>query len=525
MKTKIYQIVIPIIVLISVLSCNLLEVEPKDFSSPEYYYENSEQMSMALTGVYNTLGSYGLYQYTYICQLGVEADEGFYNRSTVTQGPQFYNYTSSNVNIESLWQNLYIGIQNANLLLENINKPVMDETKRKQVKGETLFLRAYYYFILAINFGDVPLILESTKSANYPKITRTPVKQVYEKIIADMTEADSLVLTASEVGFGGRVNRSAVEGILARVCLHMAGHPVNDKTKYKDARFWAKKVIDNLSHELTPDYRQVFINYARDAYNIKESIWEVEFWGNAQDSYREIGHVGNVIGIAAPANSIFGYSTALINATYTHYKSYEAGDLRRDWNCAPYRYSGDTKVNWGVSHLYNRNAGKYRREYETLTPRTNHGTPQNFPLLRYTDVLLMFAEAENELNDGPTTEAYQAVNYVRNRAFGNLMPNAVINPAATVPAGLSKADFLGFLQKERSRELCFEALRKYDLIRWGIFLPTMKAVAAEFRATGGTGWTWGELSFKNVAARDTLMPIPIHETSLNNELGQNAGWN
>ncbi len=524
MKTRLNILLLGLIIA-GFSSCDILDVEPKDFSSPQYYYETSEQLNMALTGVYNTLGSYGLYQYTYLCQLGTEADEGFYNRSTVTQGPQFYNYTSSNTNIQNLWQNLYIGIQNANLLLENINKPDMDEEKRAQIKGETLFLRAYYYFILAINFGDVPLLLESTKSANYPKITRTPVKQVYEQIIADMTQADSLVMTATEAGFGGKINRSAVQGVLARVCLHMAGHPVKDVSKYEDARDWAKKVIETGFHELNPDYRMVFIKYARDEYDIKESIWEVEFWGNAQDSYREIGHVGNVIGIAAPANSPFGYSTALINATYYHFKTYEDGDGRRDWNCAPYRHNGSTKVNWGVTHLYNRNVGKFRREYETLSPRTNHGTPQNFPLLRYSDVLLMFAEAENEVNNGPTDEAYEALNYVRNRAYGNLMPNAVSNPAYAVPAGLTKEQFRAYIQKERSRELCFETLRKYDLIRWGIFLPTMKAVMDEFVLTGGTGWSWGQLAFKNVEARDTLMPIPIHDTALNNELGQNAGWN
>ena len=524
MKTNIYSLFIGFF-LFFVTSCSILDIEPQDFSSPEYYYRTSEELNMALTGVYNTLGSYGLYQYTYLCQLGMEADEGFYNRSTVTLGPQFYNYTSSNIHIQNLWQDLYTGIQNANLLLENINKPDMDETKRGQIKGEALFLRAYYYFILAINFGDVPLILESTKSANYPKIKRTPVRDVYERILLDMTEAEGLIMTTEETGFGGRVNQSAVQGILARVCLHMAGNPVKDHSKYEGARDWAKKVIDISKHELLPDYTQVFINYARDAYDIKESIWEVEFWGNAQDSYREIGHVGNVIGISAPLGSAWGYSTALLNVTYYHYKNYEPGDLRRDWNCAPYRYIGDTKSYWRDTHLYNRNAGKYRREYETLSPRTNHGTPQNFPLLRYSDVLLMFAEAENELNNGPTTEAYEALNHVRNRAFGNLMHNAIINPEATAPAGLSKDEFLLFIQKERSHELCFEGLRKPDLIRWGIFLQTMEAVKNEFAATAGPSWEYGALAFKNVAERDLLFPMPMHETSLNKELGNNPGWN
>jgi hypothetical protein len=504
-------------------SCNFLDTKPSDFSTPDFYYETSEQLNFALNGVYNTLGSYGLYQYTYLCQLGNEADEGFYNRSSMVEGPQVYNYTSSNINTQNFWQTCYIGIENANLLLENINKPVMDETQRNNINGQVLFLRAYYYFLLVTNFGDVPLKLESTKTPNLLKIKRTPAKEVYQQIINDLVEAEPLLGTATAIGFGGRVSKSAAQGILARVCLNMAGNPVNETSKYTDARLWAKKVIDSKEHELIPNYQQVFINYAQDAYNIKESILEVEFWGNAQDSYREIGQVGNVLGIAAPANSPFGYSTALLNATYTHFKLYKNGDLRRDWNCSPYRISGTTKVYWETTHLYNRNVGKYRREYEIVSPRTNYGTPENFPLLRYSDVLLMFAEAENEIN-GPTKDAYDAINYVRNRAYGNLIPGATINPLAALPVGLTKDQFRTFIQDERSRELCFEGLRKSDLLRWNIFISTMETVASEFNQTAGSSWYFGAIAFKNVAEKDVLMPIPIHETSLNNDLVQNPEW-
>src|SRR5690606_3668299 len=144
-------------------------------------------------------------------------------------------------------------------------------------------------------------------------------------------------------------------------------------------------------------------------------IWEVEFYGNGMDPTTEYGHVGNVNGIAAPATGTIGYSTALLNATHRLYDLYENQDERRDWSIAPFRYSGESKVYWGSHQIYNRNCGKWRREHETLLPKTNNGTPQNFPLLRYSDVLLMFAEAENFLN-GPTTAAHDALNKVRARA-------------------------------------------------------------------------------------------------------------
>lgn len=517
MRSKIFQLILFITLIVNFSSC---ETDPTDFVSPENYYNNQEQLNFALTGVYNSLGSYGLYQYTYLCQLGMEADEGFYRVSNLTQGPQVYNYTSSNVKIESLWQNLYIGIENANLLLENIDKPKnMDEAARTSIRGQALFLRAYFYYMLAVNFGDVPLVLESTKSANYTKMKATPVKQVYEQVVKDMITAEQMVPAATEVGFGGRISKSAVRGLLARVYLHMAGVPVNDTSKYEDARKWAKMVIDSHEHALEPDYTKIFINYAQDKYDIKESIWEVEFWGNGLDLYREMGHVGNVNGIYAYRGNPVGTATGLINVTNYHFRKYEPGDLRRDWNCAPFRYNRnlEQKIYWRENQTYNRSVGKFRREYETLIPKSTNGTPQNFPLLRYADILLMFAEAENEIN-GPTAEAIAAVQAVRDRAFGNLMPNAVQNSAATISTGITKDEFRKLIQDERMRELCFECMRKHDLIRWGIFIPTMRAVAADFEATGGAAWSFGALAFKNAEEKDIFFPIPIHDTSLNQEL-------
>src|SRR5690606_18378621 len=127
-------------------------------------------------------------------------------------------------------------------------------------------------------------------------IPRTPINEVYAQIIQDMEEAEAKVKTAEEVGFGGRVNKSAVRGILARVNLFMAGEPLKDESRYDEARKWAKMVKDDATHELVEDYSQVFINYAADEYDIRESLWEVEFFGNTQGVYREAGQVGTNFG-------------------------------------------------------------------------------------------------------------------------------------------------------------------------------------------------------------------------------------
>src|SRR5690606_29242546 len=121
--------------------------------------------------------------------------------------------------------------------------------------------------------------------------------------VSDMIEAEKLVKTAGQVGHGGRVNKSAVRGILARVYLYMAGEPINGGIEmYREAKKWAEKVIrpdsiDGFQHDLNPSYSDVFIKMCQDQYDIKESIWEIEYYGNASDAFQETGRVGSNNGI------------------------------------------------------------------------------------------------------------------------------------------------------------------------------------------------------------------------------------
>src|SRR5690606_35525873 len=211
-----------------------------------------------------------------------------------------------------------------------------------EILGEATFLRAYYYFLLATNFGGVPLKLEPTTSFNSVDIPRSDLKDVYEQIVEDMKQAELLLSnqTATKLGIGGRVSLSAVRGILARVYLRMAGEPLNDTDKYADAREYALKVIQSGEHELNPSFEQIFINYAQDLYDVKESIWEVEFWGNRFDSYRETGQIGSFSGPNAGDEEI-GWSGNTTRHTGLLFKNNEADsttantikytrDLRRD---------------------------------------------------------------------------------------------------------------------------------------------------------------------------------------------------
>ncbi|RPE08824.1 RagB/SusD family nutrient uptake outer membrane protein [Chitinophaga lutea] len=404
-----------------------LDRKPKDFLLPSSYYQTAEQLNIALTGVYDNLGV--LYSNPIHFRFGFEGDEHWYVKNAPLSGLHVYDYTAAHPDFQSFWSNLYIGIGRANYLLANLNNnPSIDSAVRARVKGEALFLRAYYYFMLVQSYGGVPLILQPPKSVNDVDAPRATAREVYERIIADMKEAEGLVAPITHFGFGGRVNKSAVRGILARVCLHMAGHPVKDVSRYAEARGWAKKVMDDAEagHALNPSYHGVFMNLITDKYDIKESLWEVEYWGNRSDAYTETGSLGDVNG-PATQNSQTGFAYAGIKATADLYYRYEEGDGRRDWCIATFNYgTASQPANFKTfittpvnrNNAYNRWPGKYRREYELVLPKNNTATPINCPLIRFSDVLLMFAEAENEIS-GPTPEAIEAVNKVRRRGWSS----------------------------------------------------------------------------------------------------------
>ncbi|PYF70632.1 RagB/SusD family nutrient uptake outer membrane protein [Pedobacter nutrimenti] len=521
---KIFNLIIAVVLILPSSCGKFLDTTPKDFVSTADYYQTEAQLNTALNGVYDPLGSAFLYGDRMLGRLGLDADEMYFFRTTELTGVSVYDVSVADPYVLGYWQQCYQGINRANLLLENIHKASdISDANRNSIKGEALFLRAYYHFMLVSNFSDVPLVLQSLPNADETDQARTPAKQVYDKIIMDMTEAEGLVKPITTIGFGGRISKSAIRGILARVCLYAAGNPVNDTKRYAQAREWALKVINDplAGHALNPDYSRVFINYAEDKYDIRESIWEVEFWGNRLDAYREGGRVGNNNGIQnnTDAGYTYGYiaTTGKLFALYQNNANGTSADLRRDWAIAPYRWNGTSKVNHTASQIYQRNSGKWRREYETLKPQGKNDTPQNFPILRFSDVLLMFAEAD--LQVGPSPEGRNAFNLVRRRAYGKLLPGAV-NPGEFDLASVTLQD----IQNERSRELCFECLRKRDLVRWNTFLTAMKQTLDLFDAEAPASQKYGRLAFNNVTGRDVIWPIPSREIGLNRKLTQNSGW-
>lgn len=497
---------------------SFLDRQPYDVVK-ENYYQNEKELMTGLVGVYDILGREDFYGSTYSTYLTL-GDEGAYFRSSYLAGPEIYSYDASNPKINDIWRFLYEGIERANFLLSKVDAVSMNDADKQSVKGEVKFLRAYYYFILVSNWGAVPLKTEPTSSVNNVNIARTPEADVYAFIVQEMEAAEAMVKDIQSYGHAGRVSRSAVRGILARVYLKMAGAPLHAVSNYQKALEWSSKLVfpqdGDYSHSLMGSYTKIFTDMAADRYNIGESIWEAEFYGNRTGDF-EAGRIGNQSGIQTSDESK-GFSYGLLAATRKLFESYEATDQRRDWNIAGYRYNHvnnlvTDSVFYTSAEIERRHVAKFRRDYEILKPKNRNYTPINFPLLRYADVLLMFAEAENEVN-GPTSRAKNALQQVRDRAKASNRNNLISNESEMRTA----------IREERFRELCYEGLRKFDLVRYGTFVAEMKLVAQQYTQLAPSDYRYLALAFNNVSERDIYLPIPISELSLNNLMTQNPGW-
>lgn len=554
-------------------ACDFLDTTPQDFISPEHFFKTEQEAFMSLTSVYNRV-IFNTYSNVYPVIVSGTDDLGYYDRNVLPIGVFNNNYSTSDSNVLSLWKSLYDGINNANFLLEQINNvPEMEERIRTMYIGEAKFLRAYAYFLLAQCWGDVPYKTDSQQSSENVNIANTSQQTVLENVVKEMEEAESMVGEIDEVP-AGRVNKSAVRGILARVYLKLAGWPLNGgKPMYEKANFWAKEVNKDNKHQLNPDYSEIFINMAADVVDTqyRESIWEAEFKGNRQDAHHGAGRIGNTIGIYCGDASLtsVGYCYGFISCTLNLWDFYndldgdgqvdegfEEGsekekkhpDTRRDWNIAPFSYATNSKgETWhkpmgykgdftldkdgnkvpdgkggyktiAATSYVERNAAKYRREYEKVAPKDKNNTPINYPILRYADVLLMIAESENEINQKPTIAACNAINELRKKRIEGV--------AEVGENDMDYETFKQFVKDERARELCFEGLRKYDLIRWGDdFLVEMKRVA---RNTETARWSNGKkfaaTYANNASERFKWLPIPNKELGLNNLLKQNPAW-
>ena len=527
MKKQYFTIILLFVLAIGTFSCKkYLTNSPKDLVVPNEYYGTEAEINAALAGVYSYLAQDGTFGRNIPIELDMANDEAQYNnRNNNTAVPALYDCQSSTKIYSDCWTALYRGINSANMLLANIESSTVSESIKSNAKGEAMFLRAFNYFQLVTRFGDVPLILKPTTEVSNPNYPRNASIEVYNQILKDMKAAEPMVKGIVTIGNGARVTKSAVQGIIARVYLKMAGRPLNlGLPMYDSCRVWANKVVASGVHSLNPSYKQIFINHSADKYDYKESIWEIEFYGNntptgtmppgsrfaCQLAMRYTGADLNPV-------VVYGYGSYIPTGyLYDIYQKFPSDTLRCNWNIPNFTYATNTNPRTATAPAaspWDRDCGKWKRDDEVFIPKNRDWGPTNFPVLRYADVLLMLAEAQNELGDN--TNARININSVRTRA-------------SAAPVSIAQSSdisiFRQIIRDERARELCFEGLRKFDLIRWGEFYNAMVNCKNAISNSTSLYKTRYLTAYNNVGLRDTLLPIPSTELSVNGMMTQNPGW-
>ena len=478
---------------------------PSEFST-ETVYESPLYALYAVNGVYSVLTQEGAYGQRYPIHFGLPSDiEYCTNGSFWENGARgvgnFYLYRN-NSQIQSGWETMYRLIERANLVVRGIqNSPSFsgsDAVAKRKMEiylGEALTLRALAYFEIVRNYGDVPFNTEPTKSdLSNVYIEATDRDAIMDSLLVDLEKATEYLPWIGSEGYASpeRVTKGFAHSLAARIALARGGYSIRNKAGYPTERgsnhpeYYRKAaahcaaIINSNKHSLAASYKSIWTNVCQWKFdlNSNESMFEV---GMGQGRSGEMGYT---IGVRFNNNNIYGYgnnTNGYTTSPYFYY-SYDEGDVRRDLTIAPYQFhaNGYEEFRTG-SNILAYGFQKWDQRYFTpewisknLAATGKVATGVNVILLRYSDVLLMYAEAMNELvgpnanYEGCNLSAMDALRLVRMRAFnGN---------TAKVDAYMAKAsaNFFNAIVDERAWEFGGEAIRKYDLVRWNLFGPKLQ---------------------------------------------------
>lgn len=541
MKNMIY---IAGLAMLTFSSCDFLETDIYGSLDEKNLYHDEVSCMAGLTGIYDKLGAEG----TYACNLWGDLDAGtdilVYNREYGKDYIQVSNYNFNNTDskIERAWQDLYEGINRANDYIAAISIRTDEECGGEQMKsmfiGEAKALRALFYMNLVAFWGDVPLRLEVVRDLSHQQLKKSSQTEIYKQIIQDLLDAEKVCRPADELNAPGRISKTTVQALLARAYMWQAGYPVEADT-WEEALTWAREVKKSNLHQLYKEedgvngYRAMFINMCSNKYDLtyRESMFEVEFYGNGLDKTNETGRVGLYLGISQGnlTDPDYPFAYAWYDGTRILFKMYEEKDTRKWWNFGDYKYETVNnkvrKVMYTEQEKKNKtdgNPGKWRAEYDPIRPWARNCSSINFPIMRYADVLLMIAECANEFEGGPTQEAIDAVNEVRSRAGVDKVSLSDFS---------GQEEFREFIREERTRELCFEVPRHMELRRWGkqYYLDRIRMLKDQSIDEHGSTIGYSLSSVKavpgiNIADKHLYLPIPQAELNTNPTCGQNENW-
>lgn len=455
------------LVVIGVSSCGKLDESPQSFISPENFYKTRNDAIAAVSAAYAPVRNNGFVTRNYAILGEITTDNMFPlpNNNDRVQLDNFV-HTPTNGILRETWQNFYQGISYSNFVIDYVPKIDMDEALRNRLVGEAKFLRAFYYYHLVRLFGDLPLMttaLASLDKLTYPK--RATQDLVYIQIIDDLKAAEAILPPSYTGADQGRATKGAAQSFLASVYLTQKKYQLSmDKA--------AEVMLPASGYDLWDSYIDVY-----DIKNEfgKEAIFDAQFVSGPA------GQGGNLIAFFAQENNaVGGRGFGSFQPTVELYNSFNANDIRKT-----------VFFTKGTDNKY------YCNKWIDADSKTENQSDNNYPLMRYAEVVLTYAEAYNELNvPVDNNPAYKAVNRIRKRSG---LPDF---------AGLTQAQLRDSILNERRLELTFEGQRWFDLVRTGKLVSTMLAKGSV-----------------NVKDFHVLFPVPQFEIDLNPNLKpQNTGY-
>lgn len=539
-------------------SCSL-EEETRTEVEKKNYMNNAEEAKDVLLGVYrtNTLDAMYGYYLSILFNLGTDISqvEGSGNENFRIIPTNSFPTTQSEV--QQTWSALYTGIYRANDFLERISNKIGSYTTTDK-KLATLYiaearaLRGMFYFELVRRFGNV-VLMTSTQMSNQNPATyvQSAPEKVYEYIEDDLLYACDILPYATDDQYREsndyRFSKGAALGLLTKVYATWAGYPVKDESKWEAAAKTARILVESGKHGLLKDYEQLWKNTCNGTWDPTESLIEISFYSPTVSGNSDpVGRIGKWNGVKTTAIAgVRGSCAANVKVVHTFVLDWreDVSDIRRDLSIANYQYTDTKKSLWvaGASDTDESAAEKdadptkAQKNKQNYTPAkwdiqkyvttnsfiNNDKSNVNWYFLRYADVLLLYAEALNEWKHGPDAEAYNAINAVRRRGYGNPSNTS----ACDLPQGLDETSFREAVRKERSYELSFEGHRRQDLIRWGIYYKTVQATAKELGYWWeGTGSPNYSVATYTEEGKHELFPIPQRDMDLCIQFNQNPKW-